>query len=73
MSNIAAQIAELFRCYVDHPHNIVDGEVNWDFVEADIMMDLGVDRVIEEMGMSAFYSYFTKLVDLHLMFAREAA
>ena len=73
-NNICADIAELFRHYVDHPHNIVDGEVNWDYVEADICMDLGVDRIIEEMGsLEEFYPYFTELVDLHLMFAREAA
>jgi len=69
---IRAEIAELFRHYVDHPDNIVDGEVNWNYVEADIMMRLGVDRIIEEMGsLEAFYPYFTELVDLHL--AMEAA
>ena len=73
MSNIAAQIAELFRFYVAQDDNIVNGEVNWDYVEADIMMELGVDRIIEEFGMPEFYNYFTNLVDLHLMFAREAA
>ena len=73
-NNICADIAELFRFYVDHPHNIVDGDVNWDYVEADIMMELGVDRIIEEMGsLEEFYPYFNDLVDLHLMFAREAA
>lgn len=65
---IRNEIAELFRHYVDHPSNIVDGETNWDFVEADIMMRLGVDRIIEEMGsLEAFYPYFTQLVDLHLL------
>ena len=65
--NIRAEIAELFRHYVDHPDNIVDGETNWDFVEADIMMRLGVDRIIEEMGsLEAFYPYFNQLIDLHL-------
>jgi len=70
--NIRAEIAELFRHYVDHPDNIVDGETNWDFVEADIMMRLSVDRITEEMGsLEAFYPYFDQLVDLHL--AMEAA
>ena len=70
--SICAEIAELFRLYVDHPHNIVDGEINWDFVEADIMIALGVDRVIEGMGsLEAFYPYFNQLVDLYL--AAEAA
>jgi hypothetical protein len=65
--NIRAEIAELFRHYVDHPDNIVDGETNWDFVEADIMMRLSVDRITEEMGsLEAFYPYFNELVDLHL-------
>ena len=70
--NIRAEIAELFRHYVDHPDNIVDGETNWDFVEADIMMRLSVDRITEEMGsLEAFYPYLDQLVDLHL--AMEAA
>jgi len=68
---IRAEIAELFRHYSDHPDNIVDGEVNWNYVEADVMMRLGIDRIIEEMGLVAFYPYFTELVDLHL--AMEAA
>ena len=73
-NNICADIAELFRFYVAQDDNIVNGEVNWNFVEADIMMELGVDRIIEEMGsLEEFYPYFTNLVDLHLMFAREAA
>ena len=72
MSNIRAEIAELFRHYVDHPNNVIDGNTDWDFVEADIMMHLGVDRVIEEMGsLEAFYGYYAELVDLHL--ALEAA
>ena len=74
MSNICAEIAELFRHFVAQDDNIVNGAPNWDFVEADIMMELGVDRIIEEMGsLEEFYPYFNDLVDLHLMFAREAA
>lgn len=74
MSNICAEIAELFRFYVAQDDNIVNGAPNWDFVEADIMMELGVDRIIEEMGsLEEFYPYFNDLVDLHLMFEREAA
>jgi len=70
--NIRAEIANEFRRAVAQDDNISNGSVNWDFVEADIMMRLGVDLVIEEMGsLEAFYPYFNELVDLHL--ALEAA
>ena len=66
--NIRNEIAEHFRHYVDDPANIVDGQINWDFVEADIMIHISVDRIIEEMGsIEAFYPYFNDLVDLHLL------
>ena len=65
--NIRNEIAEQFRRAVNDAENLVNGKVNWDFVEADIMIDLGVDRCIEEMGsMSAFVDYFSELVDLQL-------
>ena len=70
--NIRAEIANEFRRAVAQDDNISNGSVNWDFVEADVMMRLGVDLVIEEMGsLEAFYPYFNELVDLHL--ALEAA
>ncbi len=70
--NIRAEIAELFRAAIVEPINITNGEISWDFVEADIMIEIGIDRCIEEMGsMTAFFDYFNQLVDLHL--AAEAA
>lgn len=65
-------IAEEFRRAVNDPSNIVDGQPNWDFVEADIMIEFTVDTVIENMGsLEEFFAYFEELVDLHL--ASEAA
>ena len=59
-------IAEEFRRAVNDPANIVDGAPNWDFVEADIMIEFTVDTVIENMGsLEEFFAYFAKLVDLH--------
>ena len=70
--NIRNEIAQKFRRAVADAENLVNGEVNWDFVEADIMIDIGIDRCIEEMGsMSSFFDYFSELVDLQL--ALEAA
>ena len=69
--NIRAKIADLFRAAVVEPTNITNGEINWDFVEADVMIEIGIDNIIEQMGFYAFYSYFNQLVDLHL--AMEAA
>ena len=71
--SIRAEIAELFRQAIAREENTTPaGSVDWDFVEADIMIDFGVDRIIEEMGsLEAFYPYFNQLVDLHL--ASEAA
>ena len=65
---IRNEIAELFRHFAQNDNNFFDGKIEWGFVEADIMMELGVDRIIEEMGsLEAFYPYFTELVDLHLL------
>ena len=70
--NIRNEIAQKFRRAVDDAENLINGEINWDFVEADIMIDIGIDRCIEEMGsMSSFFDYFSELVDLQL--ALEAA
>jgi len=72
MSNIRAEIAELFRHFAQNDNNFINGKIEWGFVEADIMMELGIDRITEEMGsLEAFYPYFNELVDLHL--AMEAA
>ena len=70
--NIRNEIAQKFRRAVADAENLVNGEINWNFVEVDIMMELGFDRCIEEMGsMSSFFDYFNELVDLQL--ALEAA
>ena len=69
--SIRSNIAELFRAAIVEPTNITNGEINWDFVEADIMIEIGVVNIIEQMGFEAFYSYFNQLVDLQL--AAEAA
>lgn len=60
-------ISEEFRRAVNDPANIVDGSPNWDFVEADIMIEFTVDSMIENLGsLEAFYAYFNELVELHL-------
>lgn len=65
--NFRNQIAEEFRRAVNDPANIVNGSPNWDFVEADIMIEFTVDTVIENMGsLEEFFAYFNELVDLHL-------
>jgi hypothetical protein len=70
--NIRAKIADVFRAAVADPTNILKGELSWDFVEADVMIEIGIDNIIEQMGsLEAFYPYFNQLVDLHL--AMEAA
>ena len=65
--NIRAKIAEVFRAAVADPTNTLKGELSWDFVEADVMIEVGIDNIIEQMGsLEAFYPYFNQLVDLHL-------
>lgn len=65
--NIRNAIAEEFRRAVDDPANIEDGVINWDYVEADVMIEFTVDTIIENMGsLSEFFDYFEVLIDLHL-------
>jgi len=65
--SIRNSIAEEFRRAVNDPANIENGVVNWDFVEADIMIEFTVDTIIENMGsLSEFFDYFEELVGLHL-------
>ena len=65
--SIRNSIAEEFRRAVNDPANIENGVVNWDFVEADVMIEFTVDTIIENMGsMSEFFDYFEELVGLHL-------
>lgn len=71
--SIRAAIAEEFRRAVNDPANIENGVVNWDFVEADIMIEFTIDSVIENMGsLEEFFAYFNELVELHLATAEAA-
>jgi len=65
--SIRNSIAEEFRRAVNDPANIENGVVNWDYVEADVMIEFTVDTIIENMGsLSEFFDYFEVLIDLHL-------
>ena len=65
--SIRNSIAEEFRRAVNDPANIENGVVNWDFVEADVIIEFTVDTIIENMGsLSEFFDYFEELVGLHL-------
>lgn len=67
MSSFKNDVANEFRRAVNDPANIEDGVVNWDFVEADIMIEFTVDTVIENMGsLDEFFNYFESLVILHI-------
>ena len=58
---------EFRRAIVDRTNLLADGSVNWDFVEADVLISVGIDNVLEEMGsITEFYSYFNELVELQL-------
>ena len=57
--NIENRIAELFRAGVANPDNMPTGVVDYDFVCADIMIDISIDTLIEEMGsLEEFYKVF---------------
>lgn len=65
-------IREEIKAVFDEVHNrcgnIVDGHIEWSYVEADIMMHFGVDRLIEELGsLEQFYVIFNDLVDAKLI------
>ena len=65
--SIRNAIAEEFRRAVNDPANIENDVVNWDYVEADVMIEFTVDTIIENMGsLSEFFDYFEVLIDLHL-------
>lgn len=67
MSTFKNDVANEFRRAVNDPQNIVDGSIDWDFVESDVMIEFSVDTVIENMGsLSEFYDYFESLVVLHI-------
>ena len=70
--NIKNQIAELFRAGVANPDNMPTGVVDYDFVCADIMIEMSIDILIEELGsLEEYYKIFDSLVDMEL--ALEAA
>ena len=70
--NIRNQIAELFRAGVASPENMLNGVVDYDFVCADILIEMSIDILIEELGsLEEFYKIFDSLVDMEL--ALEAA
>ena len=70
--NIKNEIAELFRAAVVSPENMPTGVIDYDFVCADVMISLTIDRLVEELGsLEAYYTIFDDMVDLEL--ALEAA
>ena len=62
--SIRDEIKELFIDASQNDNNFFDGKIDWGFVEADVMIELGVDRIVEEMGsLEAFYPLFDSLVE----------
>lgn len=63
--SIRNEIAVLFERYSKSPENFdINMRVDWDFVDADIMMKLGVDRIVEEMGsLSEYYKVIDSLIE----------
>jgi hypothetical protein len=63
--SIRNEIVVLFDRFSKNPENFDNNmRVDWNFVEADIMMKLGVDRIVEEMGsLSEFYKQIESLVE----------
>lgn len=58
------EIKEVFIDASQNDNNFFDGKIDWGFVEADVMIELGVDRIVEEMGsLEAFYPLFDSLVE----------
>jgi len=65
--NIRNEIAELFRAGVVSPENMLNGVVDYDFVCADILIEMSIDILIEELGsLEEFYKIFDSLVDMEL-------
>ena len=65
--NIRNYIANEFRRAVNRDENIENGVVNWDFVQADLMIEFTTNTIIGQMGsLEEFFAYFDELVDLHL-------
>ena len=68
--NIHAEIANLFHKFSASEENMVDGFVNYDYVETDIRIALG--SLIEEISPEEFFDLFNDLVDLHLILLEAA-
>ena len=65
--NIRNAMAEEFRRAVNDPENMKNGKVNWDFVEADVFIEVVRDGAYDNMGsIEEFFDTFNELVDLHL-------
>ena len=70
--NIRNEMANEFRRAVSDPENMKNGEINWDFVEADVFIEVVRDGAYDSLGsIQEFFDTFNELVDLHL--ATEAA
>ena len=70
--NVRNEMAEEFRRAVNDPENMRNGEVNWNFVEADVFISVVRDGSYDNLGsIQEFFDTFEELVDLHL--ATEAA
>ena len=65
--NIRNEMAEEFRRAVNDPENMKNGKVNWDFVEADVFIEVVRDGAYDNLGsIEEFFDTFKELVDLHL-------
>ena len=64
--NIRNEIAEHFRKAIADPDNSPKGTVDYDFVCADLLIDLTIPRLIEELGsLEEFYKIFDTMCDLN--------
>ena len=70
--NVRNEMANEFRRAVSDPENMKNGKINWDFVEADVFIEVVRDGAYDSLGsIQEFFDTFNELVDLHL--ATEAA
>jgi len=64
--NIRNEIAENFRKAINDPSNSPKGTVDYDFVCADILIDMTIPRLIENLGsLEEFYKIFDSMCDLN--------
>ena len=65
--NIRNEMAEEFRRAVIDPDNMKNGKVNWDFVEADVFIEVVRDGAYDNLGsIQEFFDTYNELADLHL-------